>query len=413
MYSAFITKIEALRAHSNADRLQVGCVLGTNVILGLDYQVGDVVCYFGEGGQLSQEFCEVNNLTREKGGFFEAPFRVKTLKLRGEISDGFVCKLDMLEKFAPGSTATLKVGDRIDTLGGKMLCQKYMTPATLKAIRNKSGGKQVVASRASTLTFPKHADTDNIMVGAQVLQVGNVITVTSKLHGTSARSGYTLHEIRLPSWKRFINKYVKLFPTSEYKLVSGSRNVILNNTENDEKMRVACHKYFEGKLHKGEIVFYEIVGYEPSGKSIMGAHDTKKLNDKSFTAKYGEKMVYNYGCAPGNYAMYIYRIALINEDGYMVDLTHDQVVKRATELGLSTPTHYETFVYNGDKDALLEKIGRYSDQQDPIGAHYQEGVCIRKDSSHWKCYKSKSFYFKVLEGLIKENPDYVDTEEIS
>lgn len=412
MYSAFITKIESIRDHTNADRLKIAQVLGTNVIVGLDYQPGDIVCYFGEGGQLSKEFCEVNKLTKPEG-FFEHPYRVRTLKLRGEVSDGFVCKLEMLERFAPGSASTLKVGDRINTLGGKMLCQKYMTPATQKAMRNKSGEKQNYVSRASTLTFPRHNETDNIMIGLSVLKKGDVLTIDSKMHGTSARTGNTLHEIRLPSWKRAINKYIKIFPTREYKLVSGSRNVILCNTENDEKMRVACHKYFEGKLYKGEIVFYEVVGYEPSGKSIMGAHLTGKLNDKAFTAKYGEKMVYNYGCAPGNFQMYIYRIVLINEDGYMVDLTHDEVKRRAAELGLPTPHHYETFVYNGDKDALMAKIERYSDQQDPIGAHYQEGVCIRKYSSKWKCYKSKSFYFKVLEGLIKENPDYVDAEEIS
>ena len=48
------------------------------------------------------------------------------------------------------------------------------------------------------------------------------------------------------------------------------------------EFRKQYHDFFEGKLWKGETVYYEIVGFTHDGKSIMGQCSNKKLNDKEF-----------------------------------------------------------------------------------------------------------------------------------
>lgn len=66
MYHAYITTINAIRKHSNADRLQCATVFGNNVIVDMSYKIGDKIIYFPVDGQLGKEFAEENNLIRKK-----------------------------------------------------------------------------------------------------------------------------------------------------------------------------------------------------------------------------------------------------------------------------------------------------------------------------------------------------------
>ena len=45
-------------------------------------------------------------------------------------------------------------------------------------------------------------------------------------------------------------------------------------------------KKFEGKLMKGETVYYEVVGFTDNGTPIMSECSNKKLNDKEFAKQY-------------------------------------------------------------------------------------------------------------------------------
>ena len=87
MYTATITKIKT-KKHPNADKIQLGIVLGTQVVIGLDVKDGDLGIFFPSDGQLSLEYCEANNLfpvfdasgKRVGGGFFSLKRRVKSQK---------------------------------------------------------------------------------------------------------------------------------------------------------------------------------------------------------------------------------------------------------------------------------------------------------------------------------------------
>ena len=61
----------------------------------------------------------------------------------------------------------------------------------------------------------------------------------------------------------------------------------------------------------------------------------------------------------------------------------------------------------------MERVEKYYDGVDPVGGtHIREGVVVRIDNrSKFTAYKHKNFYFKVLEGIIKDTADAPDMEE--
>ena len=75
-------------------------------------------------------------------------------------------------------------------------------------------------------------------------------------------------------------------------------------------------------------------------------------------------------------------------------------------------SRFEKFIFTTWKD-LNERVSKYLDITDPIGkSHVAEGVVVRIDNREkFTAYKQKGFYFKVLEGIIKDNATEPDIEE--
>ena len=206
------------------------------------------------------------------------------------------------------------------------------------------------------------------------------------------------------------------------------------------EFRKPYHDFFEGKLLKGETVYYEIVGFTHDGGSIMGICDNKKLKDKEFVKKYGEKTVFSYGCVPrpevafGPDGMiekrqsdiYVYRMTMTNEDGEVVEYTPDQMRHRCMYMGVKTvPLHWYGFIpdeevftgtsceYTDPGQFVLAKAEEFYDGEEPIDpTHIREGVVVRViNRPTFTAYKHKNFQFKVLEGIIKETAEAPDMEE--
>jgi hypothetical protein len=196
-------------------------------------------------------------------------------------------------------------------------------------------------------------------------------------------------------------------PTKGWKYVCGSRRVVIKDFEratgyfkDDEIIRKNAHDKFVGKLHKGETVYYEIVGYLPSGKPIMSPADNGKL-DKQFKKTYGKETVFHYGCESGQFEVYVYRISLTNEDGIEVDYTQEEIEHRCSQIGVrAVPTLWKFINWrSGD---IMKVAEQYVSGCSMFGLHIKEGVVVRINSSKWKAWKHKSFEFKVLEGIIKD-----------
>lgn len=429
-YEAIVARVKT-REHPNADKLQLGLVNGYTVSIGIDVPDGTIGVYFPCDGQVSPEFAEANDLIgysdpdtgERKGGFFAKNRRVRSVKLRGEKSEGYWTTFDSFA-FTGYDMSQLKEGDKFDKLGDIPICNKYFTPATLKQMNS----KQII--KRLNKQFPKHIETEKLQYEVHKIKPGSIIYITEKLHGTSARYAFVRDEkVAKRTWKdKLFRRPAKV--TNDYDLLIGTRNMILGKSDvpsyyGSEEFRYRVAESFKDFMHKDEVIYGEVVGYTHTGASIMGEHDNTQIKD--IKKAYGPKMVYNYGCIPGQFAFYVYRIARVNEDGFAVDLPWPQVKARATELGLKTVPEMEEvpkILYSWDSDEgkeqaqswLLRNADIYMEGPSTLSdAHIREGVVFRVEGPDGKIdyYKSKSFTFGVLEGYIKDRDDYVDTEEVA
>lgn len=413
-----------MRAHPNADRLRLATVKGYQVVVGLDAQEGDLGIFFPCDGQLSEEYATQNDLvsrtdpiTGEKaGGYFSTNRRVRSQRLRGEKSDGYFADLNSVH-YTGVSISDLVDGYAFSELNGKPICNKYYTPATLKAMK---GGTQKV--RKEYPTFPKHIETDKYQYLNRIPE-NAVIYITEKLHGTSGRFGYVSVENSVK--RTWLQKLLRKpqHTVREYEHLAGTRNVVLdgggarNGYYADESFRTHAIQGIQGNLHKGEVIYFELVGYTTDGGLIMPSVDTSVLKDKQISKQYGKLMTYTYGTSPGECRLYVYRIAHTNEDGVLIELPWVQVKARCKELGVNhVPEVCDPFVYTENKvgkvnldEAVASRMEGPSTLDD---RHIREGVVLRIESEEGTEFvKSKSFTFGVLEGYIKEKDDYVDMEE--
>lgn len=427
MYCAYITTLKNLRKHDNADRLQCCEIFGNNVIVDLSYQAGDKVIYFPVDGQLSEEFARENDLVRRKdengnpaGGYLDPEKRnIKALKLRGEKSDGLVMPVRVLEKYT--DISKLNDGDQITVLNGVEICKKYIPK---NAHRSQTQGVNVHKNKkeehqqVSYPYFLEHEDTEQLAYNQQAFKENDIIYLTQKLHGTSFRISNCLEVTttkRNPILKKVFHLSDKV--TSTFKIVSGSRRVVLRDYEGgwygDNTFRKKYNDFFADKLPKGMTVYGEIVGWINENTPIMPKCSNSKVKDKEFTRQYGEETIFTYGCAPGENKCYIYRITMTNDDGIAIELPTEETIRWCERLGCEYVPLLEKFLYTTWED-LNERCAKYLDIPEPLadGKHVTEGVVVRIDNrSKFTAYKTKSFAFKVLEGIIKDMADAPDIEE--
>lgn len=192
-YKALVCRI-SVRKIDGLDNLVLGTCRGYQVLVGKEVNEGELGLFFEQGGQLSEQFARANDLIRRKnpdgtraGGMFEENRRVKAIKIRGVRSEGFWTPLNSLNAAGIGSEEfdpyrVLSDGDEIDSFNGVPICQKYETPATIRAAQGQGGGKSSNVRR-ETRWFKKHKDTEDVRRNSHEIAPGSIITITEKLHG--------------------------------------------------------------------------------------------------------------------------------------------------------------------------------------------------------------------------------------
>lgn len=338
MYCAYVTELKGLRKHSNADKLMCVEVFGNNVIVDLSYKEGQRVVYFPSDGQLSEEFANDNSLVRRKdengnniGGYLDPNKRnITALKLRGEKSDGLVLPIEVLSRYT--DISKLKLGEQITVLNGHEICKKYIPKRNRRSSIDgaKKGSKKELKESSEYLFFEQHKDTAQLAYNLNVFKEGDIVYITRKMHGTSAR---TMNSLEVTKKKRnLILKKVFKLKDKEYrsfKPVTGTRRVVLKDYEGgyygSNAFRQKWHDLFKDKLPTGFCVFYEIVGWVDENRTIMPSCDNKKIKDKEFTKKFGKETVFSYGCEPGTNDIYVYRITATVDDGTVVELPWETV----------------------------------------------------------------------------------------
>jgi hypothetical protein len=445
-YNAVVVKLENVRKHPGADRLQIAQALGYQVIVGMNVSEGDIGIAFPEGGQIDSEFLIANNLYRKHpqtnepmGGFFESTGRVKALRLRGVISDCFFIPIKSLDYLNPPD---MPVGTEFDRINGMQICKKYTNPSTQKAIN--AAKKQYKkpkwlprflvplhqwlcinqAKYDPCPNFYKHFETSQLRSHNRAIEAMSNVTVYfhSKLHGTSGRTGYVKYKKKSVFSRFFSPKYC---------YVTGSRNVTFNpegygqsfgdSYYSGTNFRQQAHNIIKAAgLKRDEILYYEIVGYSSPAATIMPSHTMKWEDFKSsgfskdefdsLVSRYGEVVSYTYGCSEGAFDIYVYRIV---QNG--LDLPWIEVEKRCTELNLKPVPLLET---HHEPKNVMDIARRLSEEADKDG-QLREGVCLRvekvDEGKHifHSIFKAKSHTFAVLEGIQYTMSNYVDIEAVS
>lgn len=460
-YCGYVTNLKNVRPHPNADRLVLAdCFINTVCVAKDKYTEGQLGVYFPTDGQLDMEFCEKNELlavyengVNVSGGYMDPAKRnVKAIKLRGEKSDGLFLPLECLA-YTGVDISQFQPGDQITVVNGKNICQKYIPKAQPRprSAANANPKKQAVKVKYQTTpTFFEHKDTEQLAYNLHMFKPGDEIEITLKMHGTSQRTGY--HKVHVGYKRTLFDKILRRpgTPIYDWGYAHGTRRTVMKGFDGgfygSNAFREPHAKKFEGKLWKGETVYYEVVGFTDTGTPIMSTCDNKKLKDKEFVKQYGDQTVFSYGCTPdgvkfanksaedlaeklNKYSdeklcpqsdIYVYRMTMTNEDGDTVEYSPDFMRYRCELMGVKTvpvfskitlvDQHDDNWDYGEAVKTIAEK---YFDGPDPVGkTHIREGVVVRiVNRPTFTAYKHKNFNFKVLEGIIKEVAEAPDMEE--
>lgn len=211
-----IENIIAVEPHPNADRLELATVRGWQCVIPKgQFQVGDLVVYIPIDSILPDEleakiFGPDSKVKLNKS-------RVKTIKLRGAISQGLVVKPETVGLSSDANWFNVSIGLNVTK---KLGITKYEPPA--KELPNGMNVKK--QKRLENPNFHKYGGIENFKNYPDLFEEGEQVSVTEKIHGTNFRAGY-VPCVANTIWRRVLKFFGRL---PEYEFVYGSNNVQLH-----------------------------------------------------------------------------------------------------------------------------------------------------------------------------------------
>ena len=180
-FDCLVTPIKIL-PHPNAEKLELAQVADYRCVVGKDlYRTGDLVAYIPEAAIIPEDqlqFFGYWSEAQNKGLLAGANGdRVKAVKLRGEVSQGLVFPVNKIAMYLGQPDREFKIGDNVADLLGIV---KWEPP-----IPTGMGGEVYNCGQAVTVDY----DIENLKKYPDVLQEGEEVIFTEKLHGTSFQIG--------------------------------------------------------------------------------------------------------------------------------------------------------------------------------------------------------------------------------
>ena len=389
---------------------------------------------------IKKEIDETTAYIRGHVGFFNKTGRVRSIRLGGVQSMGYLFTLDELAKYNPNVkniSLNQYVGEDFDTIEDKLFIKAYVpfVPERRQVSKVEKRNKKIEQfDRMVKGEFSFHYDTAPLPKCIGRLKPSDVVTITSKLHGTSICIG-KLHvktPIKLPFYKWIWNKFVDL--TGRFKAhrftdyfidygnVTASRTVIknqyINENVSDGYYGVDVWSEYGNLIYpflsEGMIIYGEIIGY---------LTDSDKMIQKN----------YDYGCNKGKNKLMIYRITTNNEDGTKHEWNVTEVKEWTEKLVKDHPEiadriHVIDLLYHGTLadlypnisymdhwhenvlEALRNEKERFNmEKNDPICKNKVpfEGVVLRIDNDEF----AEAFKLKCAKFLSKEREE-IDKGEV-
>lgn len=404
-YAATVVQIQAINDLEGCDNVVGTPIFGFQAIVGKQTDIGQIGIVFPAETQLSEEYARLNNLHRHgnlnedegQKGYLEDNRRVKAMKFRGHRSDCLFMPLESL-KFTGVDIKDFKVGDTFDNLNGHEICRKYLVKIPKKQERLEKNKEKFV--RVDKKFLPEHYDTDNYFRYADTIPADREVIVTQKLHGTSIRIANT-YVARKFTWLEHLAKHLGVaVKEQELDYVFGSRKVIkdVNNPNQNHyyssDIWTEEGKKVQGMLPEGFILYGELIGWTPEGAPLQ----------KNYT----------YDAPDNTCDLYVYRIAYINPQGLLIDLSYDQMVEFCKDRNLKTvPLLWRGQYMNFNVEPFIDRRFKEEGWTNALALAEEspcdEGVCIRVDGLAPYILKAKSPMFLEHESKMLDE-EVVDLE---
>ena len=423
-YCATVVELSIFNTLEKCDNVKGAIIFGNQIIVSKDAKEGDKGLYFPVETKLSPQFLSNNNLYRkpelnidkEKKGYFEENGRIRCMKFRGHKSEGFFIELHSLNFIA--DFPDIKIGTEFDILNDIPICEKYVSrknpPGTPGG---KKGKKKIKESKILRNQFSFHPDTAQLAKNLHKIDRGDFISIAYKIHGTSVIISKVLCKKKI-NWFYKILRFLGIkIIDYEYDNIYSSRRVIKNDIIDMNKLfydidiwGLANNKLKE-YLKDGMTIYAEIAGFLPNGGYIQKPFD--------------------YGCDPGTFELYIYRITYTNMSGDVFEFSYKQMKDWCEEKGLKVVPcffygqAYDLFdweerghseYYDNDLDFgtnLLNVIKtKYLEKDCYICKNKvpAEGIVLRPEKNEFEAFKAKSFKFLEMESKQLDNGEN-DIEE--
>ena len=429
-YLAKIVRIDNFKSHSDPGVTKLKCCVidGFNIICGIESTPGLYV-YFPTACCINPDFLRYANLYRnkelnndpEQSGMFEENGRVKAIRLRGELSEGFIIPVILLENYLVSVTnVNCKIEenvefDSVEHEGKTFWINKKYIPKVVKmqgTPGSKTKGKQPKGlDKLIENQFRFHYDTTLIKKCPNVIKPNDLISITEKVHGTSTIHARVLCKQPL-TWKQKIAKWLTGEEFNIYDYLYSSRSVIKNRHYNKNvtagyygvDVWAEADSVIKPYLLKGMTIYAEIIGYLPTGTCIQKDYDYGCEKPVSSD-------VYHYN---KHFKIMVYRITMTNPDGVVHEFSAREVQQYCKFVGLTPVTEY---YYGFAKDLypeldesehwsenFISKLSNdsrfYMEQNSPTCANKvpHEGIVIKSENMRSEAFKLKCFAFLDKEG---------------
>jgi len=347
-YCCSIVRIPELQPIEGSDFLAKVEIFGTDIVIRKDQvKTGDLMFYAGNECQLDSSFLSINNLFQNwelnanaeevrklmdaKGlnsqspevkamhGYFNDRGRVRTLKLRGVQSFGYLfTKNEMVRYCHEVKDLDLEtiINEDFDTVKGRLFVKAYVPYVYHKSVHVSDNGRKRRIKRFDRIIpgqFMFHYDTKPLNKNIDVLNFQDNYVITNKLHGTSVI--FANVKCKYPkrfSLVRLIRNLIAKIPALkglradnyyiDYGWVYSSRSIVKNKYISSGKIENTTDVwgYFADLMKpivpNGMTIYAEICGYEPGSLSMI-------------------QKGYDYGCSAGKSFVMPYRIVTESADG--------------------------------------------------------------------------------------------------
>ena len=333
---------------------------------------------------------------RSRVGFFNKTGRVRSIRLGGVASKGYLFTLEELAKYNPKvKDINLEeyLGQDFDTVDGELFVKAYVPFVPEKRTKTSSAEKRnkkiVRFDRMIEGEFSFNYDSLLLPKNIHKIKPTDSVAITVKIHGTSFVCGkvHVKTPIKLPFMRRMCNKFIDLtglfkkYRAIDYKVeygnVTSSRNVIKNKYINKD----VTDGYYSVDVWSeyGELIY----PYLSEGMTLYGEIFGYLTNSTKMIQKQ-----YDYGCEVGTNKLMPYRITTSLPDGGKYEWNVEEVKDWTEKLIKEHPEiadriHVIDLLYHGTLTDLYPTLS--------LTEHWNENVLeeLRNDKKHFGMEKDE------------------------